>query len=154
MAGLAPEERHRERSVTAAPMIAPVVPLTPLGRSTATIGTPEAFIASIIARGSPPTSRSRPAPNNASTTASQFDRDAGEAFFDRAAPAICRLRRVALQFRAIADEAETHLVAALGEVAGGDKSVTTVIARAGHDDDARQLASGRSHRPRPARRFP
>ena len=123
-------------------MIAPVVPLTPLGRSTATIGTPKAFIASIIARGSPPTSRSRPAPNKASTTASQFDRDSGEAFFDRATPAICRLRRVALQFRAIAHEAETHLVAALDEVAGGDKSVATVVAGAGHDDDARQLQPG------------
>ena len=51
---------------TAAPSTAPVVPLIPLGRSTAKTGTPAALIASIIASGSPLTGRSSPAPNSAS----------------------------------------------------------------------------------------
>ena len=51
---------------TAVPMMAAVVPLTPLGRSTASTGAPLALIASIIAKGSPVTSRLKPAPNNAS----------------------------------------------------------------------------------------
>ena len=33
-------------------------------------------------------------------------------------------------------------MAALDEMAGGDKSVTTVVAGAGHDHDARQLQPG------------
>jgi len=55
------------RALTAAPMIVPFAPLMPLGRSTATIGAPLAFIVSMIARASPSTRRLRPAPNSAST---------------------------------------------------------------------------------------
>ena len=54
-------------ALTAAPITAPLLPLMPLGRSTATTGTPAALIASIIARAGPSTGRSRPAPNSAST---------------------------------------------------------------------------------------
>ena len=61
MAGLSAEEGHAvSLARTAAPMTAPLSPLMPLGRSTARIGTPEALIASIIARASPSTGRSRP----------------------------------------------------------------------------------------------
>ena len=45
----------------------PVVPLMPLGRSTASTGAPLALIASIISCGSPLTGRFSPAPNSAST---------------------------------------------------------------------------------------
>ena len=51
---------------TAAPITSPVVPLMPLGRSTASTGAPLALIASIISCGSPFTARLRPAPNSAS----------------------------------------------------------------------------------------
>ena len=51
---------------TATPMTAPVVPLTPLGRSTLRTGAPLALIASIMSCGSPFTGRLRPAPNSAS----------------------------------------------------------------------------------------
>ena len=66
-------------ALTATPITAPVVPFTPLGRSTAITGTPLAFIAPIMARGRPSTSRSRPAPNNASMTMSQSASEPGEA---------------------------------------------------------------------------
>ena len=52
---------------TAAPITAPLAPLIPLGRSTAMIVAPLAFIASISARASPSTTRFNPAPNSAST---------------------------------------------------------------------------------------
>ncbi|CCD92896.1 exported hypothetical protein [Bradyrhizobium sp. ORS 375] len=51
---------------TAMPITAPVVPLMPLGRSTASTGAPLALIAAITSWGSPLTGRLRPAPNSAS----------------------------------------------------------------------------------------
>ena len=51
---------------TAIPMTAPLVPLMPLGKSTAITGAPLAFIAAIMSWGSPTTERLRPAPNSAS----------------------------------------------------------------------------------------
>ena len=56
MAGLAAEERDASRcACTAAPITAPLAPLMPLGRSTATTGAPLALIASISARAAPST---------------------------------------------------------------------------------------------------
>ena len=59
------------------PITAPDVPLMPLGRSTATIGAGCAFMASIIARASPSTGRSSPAPNSASITTVRTLKSAG-----------------------------------------------------------------------------
>src|SRR5215472_12929158 len=52
---------------TAPPMTVPVVPLIPLGRSTANTGSPAPLIASMAVRASPATGRSSPAPSSAST---------------------------------------------------------------------------------------
>ncbi len=63
---------------TARPITAPVVPLIPLGRSTAQ--TQDAgFMASIMARATPSTGRSRPAPNSASMMTSAGINAAGAA---------------------------------------------------------------------------
>ena len=129
-------------ALTAAPITAPVVPLTPLGRSTAITGAPLAFIASIMARGRPSTSRSSPAPNSASTTMSQSVSETGEACSTgplqrSAASAASPFSRAAL-----ADEADADRIAALGQMPRRDKAVAAVIAGPGHDHHAAALQHG------------
>ena len=65
-AGLRRKKVTVSTALIAAPITAPVVPLIPLGRSTASTGAPLALIASIISSGSPLTGRLSPAPNSAS----------------------------------------------------------------------------------------
>ena len=65
-------------ALMAHPITAPVVPFTPLGKSTATMGTEAAFIKSMTLRAGPSTSRSSPAPNSASMIKSQSVNAAGD----------------------------------------------------------------------------
>jgi hypothetical protein len=64
-------------ALTATPWTAPLVPLMPLGRSAAWTCAGAAFIASIMARATPWTGRSRPAPNSASTMTAAPAKPAG-----------------------------------------------------------------------------
>ena len=122
-------------ALTAAPITAPLAPLMPLGRSTATTGTPLALIASIIARAAPSTGRSSPAPNSASTITSAPASAAGVGRLDRPRPAARRLRGIALEPAAIAQQQQPHRIAALGQDARADEAVAAVVARPGHDAD-------------------
>ena len=123
-------------------MTAPVVPLMPLGRSTAITGTPAPFIASIMARGRPSTGRSRPAPNSASTTMSQSVSEAGEAASTGPLQRAAASAASPLSRCAVADEADAHRIAALGQKAGGDEAVAAIVAGAGHDHHAAALQHG------------
>ena len=115
-----------------------------------------AFIASIMARATPSTGRSRPAPNSASTTTSAgIRRPASAARWARSsagrpAPASPLSRCT------VADEQQPDPVPALRQQAGGDEAVAAVVAGAGHDGDARARRMPRrdARRRPPARRFP
>ena len=128
---------------TAAPITAPLSPLMPLGRSTAITGTPAALIASIIARAGPSTGRSRPAPNSASTMRSAPASAAGVGRLHRPVQLPRRLRRVALEPVAVAEQQQPDRIAAFGEDARADKTVAAVVARAGDDADPRRAARTR-----------
>ncbi len=116
---------------TAAPITAPVVPLMPLARSTATTGQPAAFIASTAASAAPVIGRSSPAPNK------RVDDDRGARHVERrrhlAVPAGGRPGGIALEPVARTDEADPHAHAGGGEMARGDEPVAAVIAGAGDD---------------------
>ncbi len=63
----------------------------------------------------PSTGRSRPAPNNASTTTSAGVSNAGAAGSERPCPALSGQRRVALEPAKLADQQHAHAIAALGQ---------------------------------------
>ena len=125
------------RPSTATPITAPVVPLMPLGRSTArTRGA--AFMASIMARATPSTGRSRPAPNRASMTiiGRRSRRSASRARRGRSSAGRPR-GRIALEPRTVAGQQQPDAIAALGQQAGGNEAIAAIVARPGHDGDAR-----------------
>ena len=124
-------------ALTAAPMTAPLVPLMPLGRSTATIGAPAAFIASIMARATPSTGRSKPAPNSASTTSPAGAMRSGEA------GSMARFQRCAaiaaspLSLAASPTSMHAHRVATIRQQPRRDEAVAAIVAGTGHDHDPR-----------------
>ncbi len=125
------------RAVTAAPITAPLAPLMPLGRSTATIGAPLAFIASIIARALPVDHAIEP------RTEQRIDDDAG-AFhgvrrrrLDRSLPELRSLGRIALQRSGVPEQQDPHLIAALGQHPRRHEAVAAIVARPGDDEHAR-----------------
>ena len=92
-------------ALTAHPITAPVVPLMPLGRSTATTGTAAAFIASIMAARQ---ALDRPVETGAEQRVDDHvavGERCGRRPLDRAVPALRGHRGVALQPLAVADEA-------------------------------------------------
>ena len=96
-------------ALMAHPITAPVVPFTPLGKSTATMGTEAAFIKSMTLRAGPSTSRSSPAPNSASMIKSQFANASGDTSLTGSAPALCRQSGVTLQPLAFPNERKRSL---------------------------------------------
>jgi hypothetical protein len=124
-------------ALTASPITAPVVPLIPLGRSTAMHAGAVAFMASIIARATPSTGRSRPAPNSASTTDVGRHQALGCRRAQGPGPALRRRGCVALEPLAVADEQQSDPVPAFGQQAGRDEAVAAVVARPRHHGDAR-----------------
>ena len=142
-------------ALTAAPITAPLAPLMPLGRSTAMIGAPLAFIASISARASPSTARLSPAPNSASTMTPAPAICSGCRRLDRTAPSPRSFGCVALQRRDVAEQHQPHRIAALGEHARRHEPVAAIVARAGHDQRRACRADGaRPHRRPPGRPSP
>ena len=99
-----------------------------------------ALIASIIARAGPSTGRSRPAPNSASTMRPAPASAAGVAASTGPGQRRGRLRRIALEPVAIAQQQQPDRIAALGQDARADKAVAAVVARAGDDADHRRAA--------------
>ena len=87
----------------------------PLGKSTAMTGAACSFMASIMARGSPSTGRSSPAPNKASITASAPASPAGRRPIVGPFHLFAASRRVAFQTRRVTDEQDAHRIAALRE---------------------------------------
>ena len=91
----------------------------------------------------PSPSRSRPAPNSASTIRASGSIAPG------AAASIGPVHRAAaspaspLSLLAVADEQHPHRVAALGQNARGDEAVAAIVAGAGHDGDRAALAAAR-----------
>ena len=61
---------------------------------------------------------------------------------DRALPACCRLRRVALEPVALAKQQQADRIAAFGKDAGADEAVAAVVAGAGHDADRGRTTAG------------
>ena len=116
-------------------MTAPVVPLMPLGRSTARTGAPLALIASIMSSGSPFTVRSRPAPNSASMISAGLPIACGIERQHRIFPAARRGGRIALQAVALAQQDDGNLAAARGQFGRGHKTVAAIVAGPGDHQD-------------------
>ncbi len=100
-------------ALIATPMSAPVEPLMPLGRSTATTLALCTLIAWIRSCASPVMSRSRPAPNNASTMTCGAREKIGARCLGRTFPVLRRLQRVAFQTIAVAEKQHANRIAAL-----------------------------------------
>ena len=120
---------------TATPSTAALVPLIPLGRSTASTGAPLALIASIIARASPSTGRLKPAPNSASMISAGLPIACGLNGSTGMLPAARGGGCVALKLVALAHQDDRDLAALRGELGGCDKTVAAIVAGAGHDQD-------------------
>ena len=122
-------------ALIATPMTAPVVPLMPLGRSTASTGAPLALIASIMSSGSPLTGRLRPAPNSASMISAGLPIACGlngsTGYFQPfAASAASPCQTVPL-----AQQDDRDLAAARGQFGRRDKTVAAIVAAAGDHHD-------------------
>ncbi len=109
----------------------------PLGRSTATIGAPHEFIASIIARASPSTTRLRPAPNSASTMTPAPATASGFAGSIVPRPASAPPRAASpLSAAASPSEQQPHRIAALGQHPRRHEAIAAIVARACNHEDA------------------
>ncbi len=120
---------------TASPITAALVPLMPLGRSTASTGAPLALIAVIIARASPSTGRLEA---RAEQCVDDQRRPADRLRIERQhrmLPAARRGGRVALELIALAPQDHRDLAPLCGEFGGCDKTVAAIVAGAGHDQD-------------------
>ena len=120
---------------TAAPRTLPLAPSMPLGRSTAITLAPDRLIASTAARAAPFRSRAKPPPNSASTiTRASFNASAENG--SMVSPQrLRRLRRVAFQRRARAEQERPHRDAPLAQAARRDEAVPAIVAGPADDHD-------------------
>ncbi len=122
-------------AVTAAPIIAPDVPLIPLGRSTATIDA-RLGVHRLDHRARRPLDRSvEPGAEQGIDYDIRTIQAARVGGCNHAVPLFCGERRVAPEPAYVPDEEDLHAIASLGEKPRCDKTIAPVIARAGHDDD-------------------
>ena len=103
---------------------------------------PAAFMARIMARGRPSTSRSRPAPNRASMTMSQSLSETGEACSTGPLQRSAASAASPFSRACCANEADAHRIAALGQMARRDETVTAIVARPRHNHHAPALQQG------------